>query len=118
MREDEFEVAYRLLDAELIDRDGWRCGRVDDIEIEGEPGSPAQLTAILSGPAATSERMTRGMRRMTSRLFGEDAVRVPWDAVDDIAETVRLKRRREDLGLGSGDTAAARIVARIPGSGR
>jgi hypothetical protein len=117
MREDEFEVAYRLLDAELIDCDGWRCGRVDDIEIEGEPGSPAQLTAILSGPGASSERVPRGVRRLASRLFGEDVVRVPWDAVEDVAEAVRLKRQREDLGLGSGDTAAARIVARIPGSG-
>lgn len=118
MREDQFEVAYRLLDAELIDRDGWRCGRVDDIEIDGQPGSPAQLTAILSGPGACSERAPRGLRRLASRLFGENVVRVPWDAVEDIAEAVRLKRRREDLGLGSGDTAAARVVARIPGSGR
>jgi sporulation protein YlmC with PRC-barrel domain len=118
MREDEFEVAYRLLDAELIDRDGWRCGRVDDIEIEGEPGSPAQLTAILSGPGAFSERVPRGMRRLASRRLGEEVVRVPWDAVKDIAEAVQLKRLRGDLGLGSGDTAAARIVARIPGSGR
>ena len=118
MREDEFEVAYRLLDGELIDRDGWRCGRVDDIEIEGEPGSPAQLTAILSGPGASSERVPRGMRRLASRLLGEEVVRVPWDAVEDITETVHLKRGREDLGLGSGDTAAARVVAHIPGSGR
>jgi sporulation protein YlmC with PRC-barrel domain len=118
MREDEFEVAYRLLDAQLVDRDGWRCGRVDDIEIEGEPGSPARLTAILSGPGASSGRVPRRTRRLASRLLGEDEVRVPWDAVEDITETVRLKRPREDLGLGTGDTAAARIVARIPGSGR
>jgi sporulation protein YlmC with PRC-barrel domain len=118
MQEDEFEVGYRLLDAELIDRDGWRCGRVDDVEIDGEAGSPAQLTAILSGPGVLSRRVPRGVRRLASRLFGEDVVRVPWDAVEDIGETVRLKRRREDLGLGSGDTAAARVVARIPGSGR
>jgi sporulation protein YlmC with PRC-barrel domain len=118
MREDQFEVAYRLLDAELIDRDGWRCGRVDDVEIDGQPGSPPQLTAILSGPGAYSERLPRRMRLLASRLLGEGIVRVPWDAVEDIDEAVRLKRRREDLGLGSGDTAAARVVARIPGSGR
>jgi len=118
MREDAFEVAYKLLDAELVDSDGWRCGRVDDLEIHGEPGSPAHLAGILSGPGAYSDRVPRGIRRLTARILGEDLVRVPWDAVEDIAETVRLKRRREDLGLGSGDTAAARVVARIPGSGR
>jgi sporulation protein YlmC with PRC-barrel domain len=118
MREDEFEVAYRLLDAELIDPDGRRCGRVDDIEIEGEPGSVARVTAILSGPGALSERVPRGIRRVSSRLLGDDVVRVPWDAVEDLAEVVRLKRPADELGLGSGDTAAARIVRRIPGSGQ
>ena len=43
---------------------------------------------------------------------------VPWDAVEDIAEVVRLKHSGQELGLGSGDMAAARIVARIPGSQR
>jgi sporulation protein YlmC with PRC-barrel domain len=116
MREDAFEIAYRLLDAELIDSDGRRCGRVDDVEIEGDPGSPAQVTAILSGPDAFSARVPRPLRRPSSRLFGDGLVRVPWDAVQDIAEVVRLKHRGEELGLGSGDTAAARIVSRIPGS--
>jgi sporulation protein YlmC with PRC-barrel domain len=116
MREDEFEIAYRLLDAELIDSDGRRCGRVDDIEIEGEPGSPTQVSGILSGPGAFSARMPRRLRPVSSRLFGDDLVRVSWDAVQDIAEVVRLKHPGERLGLGFGDTAAARIVAHIPGS--
>jgi sporulation protein YlmC with PRC-barrel domain len=116
MREDQFEIAYRLLDTELIDSDGRRCGRVDDVEIEGEPGSPAQVTAILSGPGTFSARMPRLLRPLSARLLGEELVRVPWDAVDDIAEVVRLRHPGEELGLGSGDTAAVRIVARIPGS--
>jgi len=118
MREHEFEVSYRLLDAQLIDRDGRRCGRVDDIEIEGEPGSPAHLAAILSGPGAFSARVPRGLRPLSSRLLGDDVVEVPWDAIEDIAEVVQLQRTGDELGLGSGDTAAARIVSRIPGSGR
>jgi sporulation protein YlmC with PRC-barrel domain len=118
MREDEFELAYRLLDAELIDSNGRRCGRVDDVEIEGDPGGPAQVTAILSGPEAFSARVPRPLRPASARLFGDDLVRVPWSAVQDIAEVVRLKQPGEDLGLGSGDTAAARVVARIPGAER
>jgi sporulation protein YlmC with PRC-barrel domain len=105
-----------LLDSELIDSNGRRCGRVDDVEIAGEPGAPAEIVAILSGPGAFSARVPRFLRRASSRLFGAEVVRVPWDAIDDIAEVVRLKRAGERLGLGSGDTAAARIVARLPGS--
>jgi sporulation protein YlmC with PRC-barrel domain len=116
MREDAFEIAYRLLDSELIDSKGRRCGRVDDVEITGEPGAPAEVVAILSGPGAFAARVPRLLRPLSSRLFGDEVVRVPWDAVDDIAEVVRLKRAGESIGLGLGDTAAARIVARLPGS--
>jgi hypothetical protein len=77
LKEDRFEVAYRLLDTELIDAEGRRCGRVDDLEIEGEPGGAAQLTAILSGPGVWEGRMPRPLRRVAARVFGDDYVRVP-----------------------------------------
>src|SRR6266536_3026125 len=106
MKEDRFDVAYRLLDDELIDSDGRRCGRVDD----GEPGRPAEITAILSGPGVWSQRMPRALRGVSARIFGDDRVSVPWDAVKDIAEVVYLKRPGGELGLGRGDDAVGRIV--------
>jgi sporulation protein YlmC with PRC-barrel domain len=116
MKEDRFDVAYRLLDDELVDSDGRRCGRVDDIEFDGEPGRPAEITAILSGPGLWSQRMPRALRGLSARIFGDDCVSVPWDAVKDIAEVVYLKRPGAELGLGRGDDAVGRIVRRIPGS--
>jgi sporulation protein YlmC with PRC-barrel domain len=116
MRGHSFELAYRLLDSELIDSDGRRCGRVDDVEIEGEPGEEAKVTAILSGAGAFSNRLPRRLRPISSRLFGDQLVSVAWDEVKDIAEGVELKRPGDDLGLGAGDTAAARLVTRLPGS--
>ena len=116
MKEDRFEVAYRLLDTELIDAEGRRCGRVDDLEIEGEPGGAAELTAILSGPGVWEGRMPRPLRRVAARVFGDDYVRVPWKAVEDIAEVTHLKGRCGDLGLGRGDDAAGRVIGRLPRS--
>jgi sporulation protein YlmC with PRC-barrel domain len=118
MRENSFPVGYRLLDDQLVDSDGRRCGRVDDLEIDGEPGSPAEIAAILSGPGVFSARMPRLLQGMAKRLFGDEVVRVPWDAVEDIDETVHLKRPAAELGLARGDDAAARIIGRIPGSER
>ena len=106
MREDHFDVAYRLLDGELVDSEGRRCGRVDD----------AEITAILSGPGTWAQRLPRALWRPAARILGEDCVRVPWDAVRDIDEVISLKRRGEDLGLGRGDDSAGRVVRRIPGS--
>ncbi len=32
---DEIEIGLRVLDRQLLDRDGRRCGNVDDLAIEG-----------------------------------------------------------------------------------
>jgi sporulation protein YlmC with PRC-barrel domain len=116
MRADEFDVGYWLLDDQLIDRDGHRCGRVDDVEFDGGPGEPARITAIVSGPAPYAARMHPWLRPLGRRIFGDGEVIVPWSAVRDIDVIVELKESAADLGLGAGDEAAARVIGRIPGA--
>ena len=116
MRDDEFDVGYWLLDDELIDSDGRRCGRVDDVELEGGPGDPARIAAILSGPGALRERLPRWVKPLARRLFTDDVVRVDWSEVSDIQVVVELKRPAGELGLGRGDDAFGEIVNKIPGS--
>ncbi|MDX6633213.1 MAG: hypothetical protein QOG09_1615 [Solirubrobacterales bacterium] len=116
MREDEFDVVYRLLDDDLVDSEGRRCGRVDDIELEGGVGQDTHLSAILSGPGAWRQRFPRRMRRLAARVFSEEMVRVPWGEVKEIDVAVHLKRRASDLGLGHGDDVAGAFIAKIPGA--
>lgn len=116
MREDSFDIVYRLLDDELVDVDGRRCGRVDDVKIDGEPGKRAEITAIVCGPGTWAGRLPRPLRRIGARIFGEGVVEVPWDAVQDVAEVIYLKRPGAELELGRGDDEAGRFVRRIPGS--
>ena len=47
---EELDLALGILDHQLLDRDGRRCGNVDDLAIEGGPGEDAEVVAILSGP--------------------------------------------------------------------
>jgi hypothetical protein len=42
------DLVYRVLDDQLVDVDGRRCGRVDDLEFDGSLGDPPRLHAILS----------------------------------------------------------------------
>jgi sporulation protein YlmC with PRC-barrel domain len=116
MRHDEIDLAYRLLDDDLVDCDGRRCGKVDDIELEGEAGSPAQLAAILVGPGAYVPRLARRLRGLGRSLAGDEMTRVEWDEVEDVDATVKLKRSAEELGLGEGDDRAKRLVDWIPGA--
>jgi sporulation protein YlmC with PRC-barrel domain len=116
MREDEFDVGYRVLDDDLIDRDGRRCGKVDDIELDGEPGRQTHISAILAGPGAFSGRLPNWIARPAKRLWGEGMVRVPWDEVADVTAVVNLKRPASELGLGQGDDATRSMVDWLPGS--
>jgi sporulation protein YlmC with PRC-barrel domain len=116
MRENEFDVGYRILDDDLIDSEGRRCGKVDDVEIEGSPGEPAYLKAIVVGPGAWSGRLPGPLRGLAAKLFRGDVVRVPWAEVDDITAVVKLKRPARELRLGRGEDRARSLVDWLPRS--
>ena len=118
---DEMDLVYRVLDDDLIDVNGRRCGKVDDIEIDGEPGKPAHVTAILSGIGLWRDRLPRPLRGLGRRLFpqpvlGRNVIRVPWSKVEEITAVVRLREPAPELGLGQGDDDLAPLIERIPGS--
>jgi sporulation protein YlmC with PRC-barrel domain len=121
MTPERIDLVYRILDDQLVDVDGRRCGRVDDLEFDGGPGEPPRLRAILSGSGVWHRRMPRALRRIGARVFGagtlgKDVIRVPWDEVDDISSVVRLKSKARDLGLAQGDERDASFVGKLPKS--
>jgi sporulation protein YlmC with PRC-barrel domain len=93
---DEIDLALGILDHQIVDVDGRRCGNVDDLELSGiRDGSPA-VEAILVG-----------RRRQ---------VRVPWTEVKSVDSAVRLRRKASELRLGRGDDRARKFIEWIPGS--
>jgi sporulation protein YlmC with PRC-barrel domain len=121
MAGDRMDLVYRVLDEQLVDIDGRRCGRVDDVELEGDPGEPPRLSAILSGSGVWHRRMPRPLRAIGARIFGsgvfgQDVIRVPFSQVEDITSVVRLKAKARELGLAQGDDRAATFVAKLPRS--
>jgi len=118
---DKMDLAYRILDDQLVDVDGRRCGRADDLEFEGELGAPPRLYGILSGPGTWWRRLPRPLRGLGKRLLGpgvvgDDVIRVPWEQVDHLDTVVHLKAKARDLGLGQGDDHLAHYVAKLPKS--
>jgi len=108
-----------ILDHQLLDRDGRRCGNVDDLELAGEPGGDLVVVAILSGPGEFRRRLPRVARPLAwllERAFGTGVTRVEWTDVDGHEGAIELRGRATDYGLGAGDDVAGRWIARIPGS--
>ena len=88
-------VGKNVLDHQLLDKDGRRCGKVDDLAIEED-----RVVAIYAGRTAS--------RR----------VRIPWEEVATVDSAVRLKRAATDYGLGRGDDRLRPFFERIPGANR
>jgi sporulation protein YlmC with PRC-barrel domain len=114
MRTQEIDLGLGILDHQLLDSEGRRCGKVDDLEIEGIRDGEPHISEILAGVAAWRRR---GLLARLGSLFGpRRAVHVPWSDVEDVASAVQLRRTARDLRLGRGDDRARRWIERVPGS--
>jgi sporulation protein YlmC with PRC-barrel domain len=116
MESGQLDLVYHVLDLQLVDVDGRRCGRVDDVELAREP---LRAVALLVGSGVyprrlPGRRLARLMRRLVgAERLGGNVVRVPWEEIEAIDATIELKRPAVELGLGRGDDDLAPIVARL-----
>ena len=110
----ELDLGLGLLDHQLVDCEGRRCGNVDDLELEGlRDGSP-RVTAILVGPPVWKGRGLLG--RLLASFSSARTVRVPWREVERIDSAVHLRKTASEYGLGRGDDRLRPWIERIPGS--
>jgi hypothetical protein len=120
MKKDETVLLDKeILDHQLLDCDGRRCGNVDDLELSGGPGEALVVAAILSGPGEFRRRLPRAGRPLAwllERLFGTGVTRIEWSEVAGHDGAIELRKKATDYGLGAGDDAAGAVIARIPGS--
>ena len=108
------DLGLGLLDHQLVDCDGRRCGNVDDLELEGFQDGEPRVAAILVGPPVWRGRGWLG--RLAALITPGGTVRVPWVEVEKIDAAVHLRRTARELRLGRGDDRARKWVEWIPGS--
>jgi sporulation protein YlmC with PRC-barrel domain len=110
------DLVYEVLDLQVLDVNGRRCGRVDDIEVDLKE---ERVTALLVGSGTWPARLPghllpRVARKFTGEvILGKNVIRIPWELIDSIGATVNLKRPAEDLNLGRGDFALAPVMTRL-----
>jgi len=109
---EQIDIALQVLDRQLLDEDGRRCGNVDDLAVEGD-----EVVAILVGPGWWPQRAGL-VGRLAGWIGGSRRVRVPWREVRTVDAAVKLKRSASELGLGRGDDRLRPYVDKIPGARR
>jgi sporulation protein YlmC with PRC-barrel domain len=110
----ELDLGLGLLDHQLVDCEGRRCGNVDDLELEGLREGKPRVVAILVGPPIWRGRGRIG--RLAAFITPGGTVRVPWEEVEKIDAAVHLRKTARELRLGRGDDRARKWVEWIPGS--
>ena len=113
----EFDIGLHVLDHQLLDKNGRRCGNVDDLAIEGGPGETPEVVAILVGPGHWGQR-AGWIGRLAGWIGGGQKRRVDWSEVEKVDSAVHLRREASELGLGSGDDRLRPYLEKIPGAGR
>jgi hypothetical protein len=110
-------IGRNVLDHQLLDSEGRRCGNVDDLAIEGGPGDRAEVVALLVGPGYWGQRAGR-IGRLAGWIGGGRRVRVPWAQVANVNSAVELSATAPEIGLGVGDDRVRPWLERIPGARR
>jgi hypothetical protein len=113
----EIDIGLQVLDHQLLDKDGRRCGNVDDLAIEGGAGEQAEVVAILVGPGYWPQRAGL-IGKLAGWIGGGRRVRVDWRDVRKLDSAVELRRGATELGLGRGDDRLRPFLDKIPGAGR
>jgi hypothetical protein len=113
----EFDIGLHILDHQLLDKDGRRCGNVDDLAIEGGAGELPEVVAILAGPGHWGPR-AGWTGRLAGWIAGGGKRRIEWREVEKVDSAVHLRQDARSLGLGSGDDRLRPYLEKIPGAGR
>ncbi len=119
-------AGLRLLDRQLVDRNGRMAGCVDDLELATtEDGQHLYVSAILSGPGALAQRLRRrrygswmrGVHALVSPGEG-DPTRIAFNLVSDIGDHITVAADHKELGSASAERwVRDHVIAHIPGSG-
>ena len=118
-------AALRLLDRQIVDRDGRMAGNVDDIELTADADGRLYVSALLAGPGVLANRLGarrfgRWLRNAHERLEGDgdDPARIPIADVADIGDHIAVSLQHEDMGVFHGERwTRDHVIGHIPGSG-
>jgi sporulation protein YlmC with PRC-barrel domain len=103
-----------LRDLEIFDSEGELCGICDEVELEGRPGAPLRIAALIVGPGGYGGRLPKWAVWIARRVAGSGEVRVPWSAVAHVTSRITLNQSADTLGLQSAERRLRPLLQKVP----
>src|SRR3954468_1742542 len=101
--ETTFDLRLRLLERQVVERDGGMICKVDDVELTPADDGGYVVTALLAGPLALGPRLPGrlgGWRGPPARRWSTDPQpsppRIPFERVTELGSAVVVDRSREE----------------------
>lgn len=116
-------LAREILDKEILDRDGFKGGKVDDLLLELRAGEPPVVRAIITQHGAVARVLGRRAARWGAWVrawalgVGPDVapIELGWEHVTRIDVTVHIDLDRHEGGLMRSERAVwERWISRLP----
>jgi sporulation protein YlmC with PRC-barrel domain len=114
-------AALHLLDHQLLDRDGYRCGNVDDLEVTEMDDGTLVVTALLAGPGILAERLGhhRFGRWWRQATGAGDDVRITTDHIAEIGADIVVAVDHHEMATARTERwARERVIDHLPGAHR
>ncbi len=123
MSDRTLHAALDLLDRQIVDAEGEPIGKVDDLELDGQPGSDLRVRALLLGPQALGPRLGGRIGALIAgigrRLAGSDGpATIPVSSIEHLGVVVELRAQAEEVPETRDleDWLLEHVIERIPGS--
>ncbi len=122
MADQELHLFRDVLDKQMVDRNGRRCGKVDGLVLRTGEGPPrVARIEIGSGTLARrlSGRLARGMAALSRWLGirGGRPYRIPWARVKEVDLNVALDLDADDSQLDAAERwVRDRVMSHLPGA--
>jgi len=117
-------LGHDLLDNQVVDRREVALGKVDGVILRVEDGAPPRVVAIELGAAVAAHRLHRRLGRwldaaVRRRRWPIGRTRIPWSRVIGVDVDVRVDVDGDRTRVRALERwLRARVIARIPWSGR
>lgn len=117
----QLQLGKHVLDKDVVDQNGRRLGKVDDLLLSLD-GDVPRVAGIITGPLAYARTLgpwAERAARLLYRLLGADDPQphcLPWERVTSIGPTIQvaLAAERSDVDL-LADLVYRRLLRHLPG---
>jgi sporulation protein YlmC with PRC-barrel domain len=120
-----FPLVKAVLDKQMVDRTGRRCGKVDGLVMVVDAHGPPHITAIQVGGGTLAARVHPRVGRWMSTLARSLGVRdgrpyrIPWSRVMRVEREVTVDLHAATSALSAMETWVRRtLIERLPGGKR